>query len=86
MGSGSSKPKKVQKGCCETETEIPSSIMEREKFCDVNSEGRKVTDAFCCLIFLIFMIVWTFVAILAFARGDYRNLIYARDLQVDYFL
>lgn len=73
--------KAKQTGCCETETEFPRSIMEREKFCAVSSEGRKITDGFCCIIFLIFMGMWAFIALLAFVQGDPRALIYAKDAQ-----
>lgn len=70
------------KGCCDNETVIPSGIMEREEFCAVKAKGRKCTDCFCCLIFLVFMAAWVACFAIGMTFGDERSLIYARDYKV----
>ncbi len=73
---------KVNKGCCENETVIPTAIMEREAFCDVKTQGRKCTDALCCLIFLVFLAAWAACFIVGAHFGDRNSLIYGRDYKV----
>ncbi len=70
-------------GCCDKETVIPRGIIEREEFCAITSKGRKCTDAFCCLVFLIFLALWVgcFGVGLHFGEG-FKSLIYARDYKV----
>lgn len=68
------------KGCgCDKETELPSAILDREDFCNVNNHGRKCTDLCCCFIFLVFLAAWGSCFLVGWHFGEPLSLIYARD-------
>lgn len=72
---------KTKEGCCgcDKETVLPSGILDREDFCDVNNHGRKCTDCFCCIIFLLFLAAWGGCFVVAWSLQEPLSLIYARD-------
>jgi hypothetical protein len=66
-------------GCCDKETEFPTGLIEREKFCKVSKEGRKCTDFCCCVLFLVFLALWGVCFFIGYYYGEPLSLIYARD-------
>ena len=49
---------------------------------DVNSENRKCTDCYCCIVYIVFLLVWVGVAGVALYFGNVRSLYFGRDYQV----
>ena len=65
--------------CCDRPVDLPSTILQREDFCDVNSHNRKCTDVLCCLVFLAVLACWGVVFFIGIHYGKLESLVYARD-------
>lgn len=67
---------------CNPKRAMPTTILERVKHFQVNSEGRKCTDCYCCVLYIFFVVVWVGVAGVAVRFGNVFSLYYGRDHQV----
>lgn len=77
-----------QKKCCVHQerpkpgTEMETNdVIERAIHLNVNSKNRKCTDLICCSIYVVFIIIWVAVAIIAVHFGNESALFYGTDHQ-----
>merc|ERR1719506_1445618 len=66
---------------CNPTRPAPNDILERAMHFDVNSKGRKCTDCYCCVLYIVFLALWVGVAGIAAHFGNVYSLVYGRDYQ-----